>query len=74
MAICQFVYLPDSHRLGTIAHGQIPLLSDGNSIESGLPPADVVRYGALEVTWVQSPVSGENLFQIAAPTVEIEVI
>ena len=54
---------------GTISHAQIPLLGDSDSVETGLPPADVIRYGALEVTWVQSPVSGEDLFQIAAPTV-----
>ena len=40
-----------------------------NAITSALPPPGVSRYGALEVIWVESPQSGENLLQIAAPTV-----
>jgi len=32
-------------------------------------PSNVQRYGALEVAWVESPLDGEKLFQVAAPTV-----
>jgi len=55
--------------LGTAAYGQFSFLDDGSVVETNLPPADVVRYGTLEVTWVKSPISGENLFQIAAPAI-----
>lgn len=46
---------------------QIPLI--GERSNSALRPPDVNRYGRLEVTWVTSPLSGEELFQIAAPAV-----
>lgn len=34
-----------------------------------LPPEGVIRYGNIEVAWVQSPLDGRNLLQVAAPTV-----
>ncbi|MEL6880454.1 MAG: mechanosensitive ion channel family protein [Cyanobacteria bacterium J06607_10] len=34
-----------------------------------LPPSGVTRYGVLEAAWVSSPISRENLFQIASPTI-----
>ncbi len=51
------------------AASQISPLSDGDVISAKLPPAGVKRYGALEVTWVQSQLGGGKLFQIASPTV-----
>ncbi|MEO0405715.1 MAG: mechanosensitive ion channel family protein [Cyanobacteria bacterium P01_A01_bin.135] len=36
---------------------------------SAVPPEGVTRYGSIEVAWVRSPLSGERLFQVAAPTV-----
>jgi len=34
-----------------------------------LPPRGVARYSVLEAAWVSSPISRENLFQIASPTI-----
>ena len=49
------------------AVGQFSLPTDSNN--NNLPPIDVMRYGNLEVTWVKSPISDRELFQVAAPTV-----
>lgn len=54
---------------GTSASSQIPSFGESPSTELKLPPSGVSRYGALEVAWVRSPISGDNLFQIASPTV-----
>ncbi|NEP18867.1 MAG: mechanosensitive ion channel family protein [Leptolyngbya sp. SIO4C1] len=51
------------------AYGQLPSLGGSVAAETRLPPSGVSRYGALEVAWVKSPLGGENLFQIASPTV-----
>ncbi|MEM6435365.1 MAG: hypothetical protein AAF773_16160, partial [Cyanobacteria bacterium P01_D01_bin.115] len=34
-----------------------------------IPPEGVIRYGSIEAAWVRSPLDGERLFQVAAPTV-----
>ncbi len=47
--------------------GQISL-SEANN-RNNLPPLEVIRYGSIEVTWVESPLNKQELFQIAAPTV-----
>ena len=52
---------------GSIAFGQD--LSIFSSQAGTIPPEGVIRYGSIEATWVRSPLDGENLFQIAAPTV-----
>lgn len=45
-------------------------LSDGVGQTSGdRPPADVRRFGSIEVTWVNSPLDNKRLFEIASPTV-----
>ncbi|MEM8832225.1 MAG: mechanosensitive ion channel family protein [Cyanobacteria bacterium P01_G01_bin.19] len=49
------------------AVSQFSLPTDGNI--DNLPPLEVIRYGNIEVTWVESPLDNEELFQIAAPTV-----
>lgn len=54
---------------GTKTFSQIPTFSDGASTAITVPPRNVNRYGALEVTWVESPISGKKLFQVAFPTV-----
>ena len=54
---------------GTKTLSQIPSLEEGSSTAITLPPRNVNRYGALEVTWVESPISGKKLFQVAFPTV-----
>ncbi|MGF1522682.1 MAG: mechanosensitive ion channel family protein [Leptolyngbyaceae cyanobacterium] len=41
----------------------------GNTVTGTLPPDGVSRYGSIETTLVRSPLDGEELFQIAAPTV-----
>ncbi|MGB3207337.1 MAG: mechanosensitive ion channel family protein [Crinalium sp.] len=53
----------------TQATSQIPLFGDSTTSNANLPVSNVDRRGALEVTWVQSPLSGKKLFQIASPTV-----
>ncbi|MEM9005192.1 MAG: mechanosensitive ion channel family protein [Cyanobacteria bacterium P01_F01_bin.86] len=59
---CALVLLPT-----TIARGQD--LSFLSQKASAIPPDGVIRYGSIEATWVQSPLDGEDLFQIAAATV-----
>ena len=59
---CIFVFVQ-----GPIAFGQD--LSIFSSQAGTIPPEGVIRYGSIEATWVRSPLDGENLFQIAAPTV-----
>ena len=55
---------------GASASGQIFSLGNStSSVSSKLPPTNVTRYGALEVAWVKSPLTRNNLFQIASPTV-----
>lgn len=54
---------------GTVTFSQIPSLGDGSSTAITVPPSNVNRYGALEVAWVESPISGKKLFQVAFPTV-----
>jgi small conductance mechanosensitive channel len=45
-------------------------LPDGFGQSSGdRPPADVRRFGSIEVTWINSPLDNKRLFQIASPTV-----
>lgn len=45
-------------------------LPDGFGQSSGdRPPADVRRFGSIEVTWVNSPLDNKRLFEIASPTV-----
>ncbi|MEM9244889.1 MAG: mechanosensitive ion channel family protein [Cyanobacteria bacterium P01_F01_bin.153] len=34
-----------------------------------IPPDGVIRYGNIETAWVRSPLDGEKLFQVTAPTV-----
>ena len=50
-----------------IASGQD--LSVFNSQRGTVPPEEVIRYGSVEAAWVRSPLDGEELFQVAAPTV-----
>lgn len=66
ISICVCLLIVSS---GTTASGQLPILGDGSSTAVTLPPSGVNRYGALEVTWVKSPISGKELFQVAFPTV-----
>lgn len=55
---------------GTPALGQsISFGPNGAASAEGLPPSEVTRYGVLEATWVESPVSKDRIFQIASPTV-----
>lgn len=49
------------------ALGQLSLNTDSNS--NNLHPLEVIRYGNIEVIWVNSPLDNEKLFQIASPTV-----
>ena len=49
------------------ASGQFSLNTDSNS--NNLHPLEVIRYGNIEVIWVNSPLDNEKLFQIASPTV-----
>ena len=52
-----------------------PAIASGQSLsvldrQTGtIPPEGVIRYGSIEATWVRSPLDGERLFQVAAPTV-----
>ncbi|MEM6840273.1 MAG: mechanosensitive ion channel family protein [Cyanobacteria bacterium P01_C01_bin.120] len=53
--------------LQTVARGQS--FSAFNDQSRTIPPEGVIRYGSIEATWVRSPIDGETLFQVAAPTV-----
>ncbi|MEM1370019.1 MAG: mechanosensitive ion channel family protein [Cyanobacteria bacterium P01_H01_bin.15] len=52
-----------------------PAIASGQSLsvfdrQTGtIPPEGVIRYGSIEAAWVRSPLDGERLFQVAAPTV-----
>lgn len=48
--------------------GQNLSVLSSNGVDT-LPPEGVSRYGSIETTVVRSPFDGEDLFQVAAPTV-----
>lgn len=50
-----------------IASGRSLSVFDGQT--GTIPPEGVLRYGTIEAAWVRSPLNGERLFQVAAPTV-----
>lgn len=52
-----------------LALAQLPSFGEGSTDNGTLLPPGINRYGNLEVTWVISPHSGKELFQVAAPAV-----
>ncbi|MEM6613107.1 MAG: hypothetical protein AAF652_12805, partial [Cyanobacteria bacterium P01_C01_bin.72] len=50
------------------AWGKVPFATENGSTNNR-PTLEVVRYGNIEVAWVESPLDKKKLFQVAAPTV-----
>lgn len=56
--------------VGHPSHAQFSLPGGFGQSSGDRPPADVRRFGSIEVTWINSPLDNKRLFEIASPTVD----